>query len=373
MKIIFICGSLEPGRDGVGDYSFRLAGELINQGQQISLIALNDPYVTQTIEEKQACGKSQVKVLRLPSFLTQKDKFDKGKKFIESINPDWVSLQFVPYSFHRKGLPFRIGNNLKRIGGRYKWHIMFHEGWIIPDKSTSLVKRFVSIIQKRILTNLVNQINPVVTHTSSQSYQQILNNGGITTKILPLFSNIPISKKSVVKIQSEFSELGIDNNARSEWTVLGIFGSIRKNVDLLPLLDEQFRKSKQQGRRLAFFSIGRSGSHDQKVFSDIKKTFGKDIIFHAFGERNAEDISAFLQLLDFGVAAVPSSLVGKSGAYAAMRFHKLEVLAPVELVSVGDTHLDNYTEQLLHTMESSDFSASNIASQLITQLNSEVN
>lgn len=27
MTILFLCGSLEPGRDGVGDYTRRLAGD----------------------------------------------------------------------------------------------------------------------------------------------------------------------------------------------------------------------------------------------------------------------------------------------------------------------------------------------------------
>ena len=45
MKIIFLCGSLEPGRDGVGDYVLLLSGELVRQGHQASIIALNDVYL----------------------------------------------------------------------------------------------------------------------------------------------------------------------------------------------------------------------------------------------------------------------------------------------------------------------------------------
>jgi hypothetical protein len=45
MKIIFLCGSLEPGCDGVGDYTRRLAGELIKQGHHIAAVALNDQYL----------------------------------------------------------------------------------------------------------------------------------------------------------------------------------------------------------------------------------------------------------------------------------------------------------------------------------------
>ena len=42
MKFAFICGSLEPGRNGVGDYTRRLAGELAAQGHECLLVSLND-------------------------------------------------------------------------------------------------------------------------------------------------------------------------------------------------------------------------------------------------------------------------------------------------------------------------------------------
>ena len=35
MKIAFLCGSLEPWRDGVGDYTRRLAGDLQACGHQV--------------------------------------------------------------------------------------------------------------------------------------------------------------------------------------------------------------------------------------------------------------------------------------------------------------------------------------------------
>ena len=42
MKLLFLCSSLEPGRDGVGDYTRRLAGECLRQGHEVRLLSLND-------------------------------------------------------------------------------------------------------------------------------------------------------------------------------------------------------------------------------------------------------------------------------------------------------------------------------------------
>ena len=45
MKIAFLCGSLEPGFDGVGDYVRMLASEVIVQGHQAVIVAINDTHL----------------------------------------------------------------------------------------------------------------------------------------------------------------------------------------------------------------------------------------------------------------------------------------------------------------------------------------
>jgi hypothetical protein len=40
MRIVFLCFSLEPGRDGVGDYTRALAGELIRPGHEVCAVAM---------------------------------------------------------------------------------------------------------------------------------------------------------------------------------------------------------------------------------------------------------------------------------------------------------------------------------------------
>jgi hypothetical protein len=42
MKIVFVCGSVEIGRDGVGDYTRQLGLELLNQGHEVRIIGIND-------------------------------------------------------------------------------------------------------------------------------------------------------------------------------------------------------------------------------------------------------------------------------------------------------------------------------------------
>ena len=42
MRLVFLCASLEPGRDGVGDYTRRLAAELAARGHDVACVAMND-------------------------------------------------------------------------------------------------------------------------------------------------------------------------------------------------------------------------------------------------------------------------------------------------------------------------------------------
>ena len=49
MKIAFICGSIEPGRDGVGDYTRRLAIELIKNSYEVAVIALHETIIDERI------------------------------------------------------------------------------------------------------------------------------------------------------------------------------------------------------------------------------------------------------------------------------------------------------------------------------------
>src|SRR5215210_3802535 len=130
MKILFLCGSLEPGRDGVGDYTRRLAGELIRQGNKTFIISLNDRYVSEVFKTIQHDDATAISVLRLPSNLVTKKKMQFARKWIDNENPEWLSLQYVPFSFHTKGLPFRLSKLLRGLGKGRKWQIMFHELWL---------------------------------------------------------------------------------------------------------------------------------------------------------------------------------------------------------------------------------------------------
>ena len=64
MKIIFLTGSLEKGRTGVGDYTRLLVSECKRLGHEVQTIALNDLFI-KTIWNGELSG---VQCLRLPKY-----------------------------------------------------------------------------------------------------------------------------------------------------------------------------------------------------------------------------------------------------------------------------------------------------------------
>ena len=99
MRILFFCGSLEPGRDGVGDYTRRLAGEIKRQGHDATIVAINDNYVKYKFAGIQISEGMELLVLRVPAIWTLKKRSEDIKSWINEINPEWLSLQFVPFQF----------------------------------------------------------------------------------------------------------------------------------------------------------------------------------------------------------------------------------------------------------------------------------
>ena len=115
MKILFLSGSIEPGKDGVGDYSRTLAAECLSLGYETLLSSLNDQWIAG--QKREAAG------LRLGTNMRWPDRINALRAFLTANRPEVVSLQFVPYSFHPAGLNFALPRILAAIIGRTRVHI----------------------------------------------------------------------------------------------------------------------------------------------------------------------------------------------------------------------------------------------------------
>ncbi|MDB5012130.1 MAG: hypothetical protein JWQ25_332, partial [Daejeonella sp.] len=209
MKIAFICGCLEPGRDGVGDYVRQLCAELIRKGINVYIISINDYHLAEVCEEPQYVDELKLLVYRISASLPVKKRFSAAKEQIEKFNPDWVSVQYVPYAFHSYGLPFLFSQRLKQILKNRKVHFMFHETWIGTENNDKLRSIIISVLQQVVIKGMLHSLKPLALHASLPQNYKRLKNLGFIIKPLPLFSNISVYSEEIDKQFNTVVRIGI--------------------------------------------------------------------------------------------------------------------------------------------------------------------
>ena len=83
---------------------------------------------------------------------------------------------------------------------------------------------------------------------------------------------------------------------------------------------------KKVGKRVCLISVGRLGNSGEQVWKNLQGIYAPAIDFITLGPQSPGDISALMQRADFGVAASPWYLIGKSGSVMAMLDHGLPVI-----------------------------------------------
>lgn len=311
MKILFLCGSLEHGKDGVGDYTRRLAGELIRQEHDVAIIALNDRYVDSAEELTQSSEGANIPILRIPSKFSGKRRFSIASKYVSSFDPEWLSLQFVPYSFSTKGLPISLPMQLAILGKGRKWHIMFHELWVQRYKKTSLKINMLSCCQERVVLRMLRKLAPRLIHTHLPLYQFIVQSKGYRILPLPLFSNIHVYNDQ-------------QQNENKNIIRLGFFGQMQLPQSVIDFINDLSVMLKY--KKIEVLVIG--GSNTLRMSSDIKSLCPNIDRVICTGFFNDIQISQYIQICDLGITPVPRHALGKSGSVAAFLAHDVLVCAP---------------------------------------------
>lgn len=328
MKIAFITSSLEPGKDGVGDYTRLLAEECVRQGHSCCLVSLNERSLTQISESKIAVDYLEILLLCLPISMPWKQRIAYAEKLLALFQPDWISLQFVPYGYQDKGIIIKLRKRLQPLLKGRQLHIMFHELWIGQSTSAKLRERLVGTVQKFFILQLIKQLQPLVVHTSNSTYVALLKQNGVSASRLPLFGSISITSQNAERwLFSELQELGLNikTENRNHFWLFGFFGSLHPVWPAEPLFGCLYGAAIQNNRQVAIISIGRLGPGEQ-LWKSLSENYSSQFVFLQLGERSPLEISEFFNSIDFGIATSPYALIGKSATVAAMLEHKLPVM-----------------------------------------------
>lgn len=322
VKILFICSSLEPGKDGVGDYTRKLACALNKEGSLAKIIAINDRrFEDKSFEGFQYDEDTETEVLRLSSTLPWNVRLQKTKTLIQNFNPEWISLQYVPFGFHLKGLPFTLANKLKQVAAMQRWHVMFHELSVNRDESFKF--KIWSLLQVKIIQSLLTKLKPAVIHTNTELYKYRLKEMGFKASVLPLFSNI---SKTIVKDEEIYNNIipAFIYKYPGDYIIGTLFGSFDfKRWDMRTLL-QKFNYSFSK-KRIVIVSLGRMNA-GQDCWEQLKKDFPQ-VIFISLGEQSSGFISYWLShYTDFGILTTLPELAGKSGSFMAFKEHGVPVV-----------------------------------------------
>jgi hypothetical protein len=321
MKLMFICGTLEPGCDGVGDYVRRLSAALLKAGHTVNAIALNDQYQSETSYESQDAEGTVLTVLRLPSRMRSAHRNSLASAYIEEKDPDKISLQFVPYSFHKKGIPLLLGKNLQMLIKNRGVHILFHEIWL--DSPVGLRQKITAAAQRLLICRLVAILKPEFIHVSVPFEKMQLEQVNINSEVLNLFGNIypgdklnlkdGISARQIAGIGSSVLYFGVPPR--------GMFRAIffRKLIEFL--------QRYEQGIRL-ILACGESDTKDEFCSSLRKILKGYNCEIVDCGFLAAGELSTLMSQCQAGISKSKPHLLGKSGAAIAMLEHGLPIWMP---------------------------------------------
>lgn len=322
MRIAFICSSLEQGKDGVGDYTLKLAAELVLQGHYVMCIAAHDKHLTQSQHTYETLSFSQgeIPTHRFSSQHLWRLKADRIHCLLKSFQPDWISLQFVGYGFSTYGLPYGLAWFLQ-LRSLASWHIMIHETWLLV--TPRIKDKILSVAQAIFLKALLCGLQPNLITTSNLVYQRMISRLGFCSELLKVFSIIDVNPRCNALI-----------NARNdEWRFL-FFGSLPRSWNLAYVFEKIDAARRFNGIKSCRFIIaGRILLDPDELLRYFESLGYSSFVFEFLGELSSKDISCLMQSVDFGISKTPKSLIDKSTVVAAMKLHNIPVLVAVEELS----------------------------------------
>ena len=305
-RILFVCGTLAPGLDGVGDYTRRLAGELGTRGIPTFLIASHDKRTDTIISEPG--------LLRIPYAYNAAQRIPLLRRAIHDFAPSFTSLQYVPYSFNNKGAPLAFVWAARQLRDLGPWHLMFHELWV-DDRGWATPKNYaIARLQQLCARLLVDALRPSVMHTQLPAYQsRLLEQTNIRVHPLPLFANIAPA-------------LPAPRPAGKNYRV-GFFSQMELAPAILTFISRLRQWLTATDRTLTVALLGGSAQKVSATATELRGQFA-DLDVDPLGFLDEEELSTRLYELDLGITPVRYHAIGKSGTVAAFLTHRRPVAVP---------------------------------------------
>lgn len=205
--------------DGVGDYTYFLAEQFVEHGHEVHIICSDSEKIDVT----------QMEDMTVYPVVDQWDRLgiDKVINCIKEIQADWISLQYVPYSFSPKGEPWAMiyfAKQIQKLG--IPLSTTFHEVCIRYE-----LRQFTRAFAQRFIARALAKSSQKVI-TSIDFYVHYLKKWTDDVKMIQIGSNIP----AIYTPEEDQKELRQSITPEGEF-LIATFGK-RDHVALLNLFEQ---------------------------------------------------------------------------------------------------------------------------------------
>jgi hypothetical protein len=327
MKIAILCEGIEPGRSGVGDYSWRLGAALQSRGHEVKLLGFSDRHVQDSVSGARTVGEGDVAYVRVPSVRPIPERWNEVTETLARWKPDWTSLQFVPYSFHPKGLVMRSGFPFSTTEGGHH-SVMVHETWIGLHPGSKLRTRLLGWVQKTGVSSALRLWNARVTYTSLELYKRTLGKIGVVADVLPMFGTLEHGEGEACGLRARVMQSvpALKTASADKLRLVGVFGAIHDLGLLARRLGELHDHAKGHGLHVVICLLGRSAALKAQLEQSMLTQGCEALLFEA-NETGDANIASMMREMDAGLTTTPQDCIGKSSAVACFRDQGLPVLS----------------------------------------------
>ena len=240
-----------------------------------------------------------------------------------------MSLQFVCFGFHPRGLVYGLAGPLANALGPRPLQVMMHEIWTGGSLSSPPRQRVLGFLQKRMIIALLGKLRPRVIHTQADHHIEMLGRAGIAAQKLPLFPNIPVRP-----LDSAFEALALLGKQgwpklrenRDAYWIFCHFGTLHPEFEPEPLMNVIKRRAEERGKKCLFLFVGKVGGEGEGVIARLRTAYGGWSEYFVTGACEGTTVSAYLNASDFALTAGIPELIEKSSSTAVALAHGLPLL-----------------------------------------------
>lgn len=301
MKILFITNTFPPNICGVGDYTYFLCKQFVQNGDDCVVVCRKDEHIRNNVE-----GISVYPVVNE----WNREATDVVLDVVMHEQPNVISLQYVPHGFNAKGLPFAmIGMVRDLCNTGIPIFTFVHEPFVMFCDFNP-VHWGVGLCERYIISNVIDCSAAVA--TSIMNYKKRMSFYRKDISLIPIAPNIPLLQLDNDKKLSLKEKIKVE-----DCIIVALFG-MRDRETIL----EAVRNLVAKGKHIKLLLLGKSEWVGEQP-SWLYRT----------GKLTAEELAEYFNIVDVFVLPEHVSKVRKrsgaclkSGSLAAAIQYKLPVL-----------------------------------------------